>query len=140
MTAVNKSLMDADRSAFSDYAGEVVRNVKILNTGADPIPVDIQDASVTVTESVPDTAYVTQSITVTTSQVALPTTALANRKLIIIENKSGANIFYGPTGVTTTTGIRLPNNSVVSLAIGPSITMYALRSAGSGDVTVQEVA
>lgn len=48
MTAINKSLQDADKAAFSDYAGEVVRNVKVLNTLADPIPVNIGSASVTV--------------------------------------------------------------------------------------------
>lgn len=48
MTAVNKSLQDADKAAFSDYNGEVVRNVKVLNTLADAIPVNIGSASVTV--------------------------------------------------------------------------------------------
>jgi hypothetical protein len=129
MTTVDqRAVKDLEHAKFRDTPGGVA------------VAVDIQDASVIVQESVPDTSYTAQSIIVGTSQVALPASPLANRKLIIIENKSGANIFYGPSGVTTTTGVRLPNNAIVSIAIGPSILLYALRAAGSGDVTVQEVA
>src|SRR3990167_6701693 len=57
------------------------------------------------------TALKQTSITVGTTAIALPTTALANRKVIVIFNDGAQTLFVGDSSVTSATGFKIPNNT-----------------------------
>ncbi len=85
-------------------------------------------------------SYLTGNITATTTEVAARVGGanLANRRMLTIYNQSGANIFYGPTGVTSANGVRMPNNTDRTFEVGPAVTVFVIRASGSGTVTIQE--
>lgn len=65
----------------------------------------------------------------------------AGRTRILVQNLSTAPIFVGPTGVLSTTGIKIGKNASMELPWGPDIDIFAI-SAGAitSDVRVLEVA
>lgn len=84
-----------------------------------------------------------QVVSVTTTATALPTTALANRKTIMIQNDGAGPIFVGSATVTSTgatRGIRVNANGELSLDLGPAVTLYAIANAGTRDTIVLEAA
>lgn len=86
--------------------------------------------------------YVSGEVTVGTSAVEAKVggSVLSKRELLYIENKSSSSIFYGPSGVTTTTGAQLKKDQFVWLPVGESIQVFMIRSSGSATVIVQEFA
>lgn len=87
-------------------------------------------------------AYETASLTIGTTQVEAKTggSALENRQELIIFNNSQNDIFYGPTGVTTSTGIPLEPNGTLDLPFGPDISVYLIAGSAGNNVIVQEMA
>lgn len=87
-------------------------------------------------------AYVTGSITATTSQTEAKVggSTLNGREILYIENKGNVDVFYGPTGVTSTTGARLAKNQFVFLPAGKNIQIFVITASGSASVVVQEFA
>ncbi len=89
-----------------------------------------------------DSNYVTTSVVVGTTQTALRVGAsnLEGRDMIIIYNKGTTPIYIGPSGVTTATGIKVVPEQILNINLRDNISLYALTSAGTCDVVVQEVA
>lgn len=87
-------------------------------------------------------SYVAGSTTASTTQVALRVggSNLANRQSLILLNTGGRAIYVGPSGVTSTTGLRVQPNEMLTLAIGPNVTAYAVTTTGTCTVAVQELA
>lgn len=87
-------------------------------------------------------SYVAASVTVGTSQTPLRAgaTNLANRETIIIYNNNTSNIYIGPTGVTTATGLKIVPGQMMTLNAGENITVYAITISGTANVVVQELA
>lgn len=81
----------------------------------------------------PDTAILSTSTNVdnTAGGTAIPATPLASRKSIIVQNLGNKEIFIGPSGVTTATGLRIAAGGNVELAVGPSIALYAIGATAS---------
>jgi hypothetical protein len=79
------------------------------------------------------------TITVTTSQTAIPTTALSGRKAIVIVNISSGNIFVGDSSVTTSNGYQLYTQQSISLDVSDDIIIYGIVSTGTGEVRYFEV-
>lgn len=89
----------------------------------------------------PNTAIESVSVTVGITEVALPTTALASRKKMIVQNVSNnRTVYVGPTGVTTADGLRISAGGSLEVEIGPGVTLYGIANSASADVRVFEVA
>lgn len=91
----------------------------------------------------PSVAVQSTLVTVGTSAVALPTTALAGRTRMIIQNISNNKIWVGPSGVTTsgsTSGILIGKGNSLALEAGQNVTYYAIAGGAGNDVVVFEQA
>lgn len=89
-----------------------------------------------------ETAILQQVVTVGTTAVALPTTALSNRKSMMIQMLSGGQLYVGSATVTSsgaTRGIRLGQGGFVNLDVGPSVSVYGIADAAGKDVAVLEL-
>lgn len=75
-----------------------------------------------------------QQVSVEDTATALPTTALSNRKVLMLQNVSSDPIWIGTATVTTTgatTGIRVDKNSFMELEVGPAVTVYGIAGTGN---------
>lgn len=86
--------------------------------------------------------YVAGSITVGTTQVEAKVGASkqVGRELLIIYNKSNNTIYYGPSGVTTSTGIPIFKNSTLMLSVGENTALFLIAGSAGNSVLVQELA
>lgn len=90
-----------------------------------------------------DSSYVSGNITVGTSEILAAAVGGVNlilRQELLIFNRSSAIIYFGPTGVTTATGIPVGPNEVLNLPYGQSISVYLIAGTAGNTVTVQEMA
>lgn len=84
-----------------------------------------------------------QIVTVGTTAVALPTTALASRKSLMIQMLSGGQLYIGSATVTNsgaTRGVRLGEGGFITLEVGPGVDVYGIANAAGKDVAVLEMA
>jgi hypothetical protein len=96
-----------------------------IGDGTDLLAVNA-DGSINVVTPAPDTALAVESIGVTDTGDALPTSPLANRKKMIIQNLGSKAMYIGPSGVTVGTGLRIAAGANVELEIGPSVILYGI--------------
>lgn len=80
------------------------------------------------------------NVTVGATEVALPTTALNGRRSIIVQNTSNNPVYVGPTGVLTTTGIKVDKGATMELAAGPDLALFAIAAGAGNTVRVLELA
>lgn len=86
------------------------------------------------------------TITVGTTEVALPATALSGRNSISINNKDSTTTLYlGPTGVTaddaaSTGGWEVPPQFTFGTDITDAVTIYGIVASGSITVKILELA
>lgn len=87
-------------------------------------------------------AYVTGTVTVGTTQVEAKVggSPLAGREILVIHNSSNSTIYYGPTGVTTSTGAPLFKDQVASVPIGVNLSVFLIAGSAGNVVRVQELA
>lgn len=90
---------------------------------------------------VDNTGYLTAALSVSTTAVEakVSTTPLASRQELIIFNQGNQTVYYGPSGVTSTSGIPLFKNQFVSLPLGPNNSVFLITASGSSTVIVQEL-
>lgn len=88
-----------------------------------------------------EAAYTGGAITVGTSQIlaAVTGTNMVGRQELLIYNKSAVTIFFGPSGVTTATGIPIESTGVLNLPFGDSVSVYLIAGTAGNSVIVQEV-
>jgi hypothetical protein len=90
-----------------------------------------------------NSAYVGGNITVGTSEQLASATGSGNnqdRQNILIYNRSTTvTVYFGPTGVTTSTGIPISPGELATLNVGPAINVYLIAGTAGNIVTVQEV-
>jgi len=79
-----------------------------------------------------NTAIAIAGLTVTgNGELALPSSPLADRKRVILQNRSTIHPLYlGPTGVTYSTGLEILPGAIATLELGPAVTLYGLSEAG----------
>lgn len=80
-------------------------------------------------------AILQSQVSVTDTATALPTSALSNRKSLMIQNTGANKLWVGALSVTTsgaTSGIELPANSFMELEVGPAVTVYAIKNGATG--------
>lgn len=89
-----------------------------------------------------NTSYVAGSVSVTTSQVEakVSSSPLAHRQLLVIYNNGNLPIYYGPFGVTTSTGVKINKNEFVVLPVGDLINIFLITSTSSSSAAIQEFA
>jgi hypothetical protein len=78
------------------------------------------------------------AVTVGTSAVALPASALAGRTRLLIQNRGGQSIFVGHSGVTTSTGIEVTKGATLALEAGPAVAFYGISGSAGNDIRVVE--
>lgn len=90
-----------------------------------------------------NTSYVGGNITVGTTQVLAAANGTSNssdRQNILLYNRSTTvTVYFGPTGVTTSTGIPVPPQAMVTINVGPGVDMYLIAGSAGNTVTVQEI-
>jgi hypothetical protein len=129
--AVRQDTLASSVSADGDYGSFKLDSVGALWTRISQSPAP--DA--------PNTAIAAVSVSVGTSEVALPVTALTSRKKLIVQNvSSNRTLYVGPTGVTTSSGLRISAGGSLEIELGPGITLYGIANGASTDVRVFQVA
>lgn len=81
-----------------------------------------------------------KNITATESLASVGGSNLANRKTLVIFNRGGQTVYYGPSGVTDLTGIAIEKDELISLPFGDNINVYLITKTGTSTVTIQELA
>lgn len=79
-------------------------------------------------------------VTVGATEVALPTSALAGRRRMFIQNISNNDIYVGPTGVVTTSGFRVAKGSTLALEVGQNVALFGIAAGAGNAVRVFELA
>ena len=92
-----------------------------------------------------NTSYVSLRFSVSTTEVEAKVggSPLSTRKELVIYNDGNKDVFYGPTGVTSsgsTKGILIPVGGDARLPYGPGVSVFLITSSGTTDVIVQETA
>jgi hypothetical protein len=129
--AVRQDTLASSVSADGDYA-----SLKLDASGALWTHVSKMAAP-----DAPNSAIASDAVTVTDTETALPASALANRKKMIIQNVGNKPIYLGPTGLSDADGLRIAAGANVEMELGPGITLYAICATGaSAEVRVFEVA
>lgn len=86
--------------------------------------------------------YVAGSISVSTSEIEAKVGAnrLVGRETVRIFNNSSTTIYFGPSGVTSSTGEPIYKNQWVNIQIGQIAVFLITASGTAADVRVQEFA
>lgn len=81
------------------------------------------------------------NVAVEDTAVALPTTALAGRKKIIVQNLSlTTDVYLGGSGVATGTGLVLAKKSSASFDLGQGVGLFGITTGGTANLRVFEMA
>jgi len=78
------------------------------------------------------------AVSVGTTAVALPTTALAGRKSMVIKNNGAAIVYLGHSGVSISNGYPLAAGAEVGLDIEQNLIIYGRIASGTVDVRLLE--
>jgi len=114
-------------------------------SGGDPCVVICGD--ITTTFSGLSTDWKTTTISIGTSELALPLSSLTGRNSVTIHNTSNSKtLFLGPTGVTadsvvgTTSGLEIPPDGRLQIDITNAIPVFAIAASGTVIVKITEYA
>jgi hypothetical protein len=86
--------------------------------------------------------YTSGSLTVGTSQQlasANGSSNLSKRQELLIYNKSSNTLYFGPTGVTTSTGIPLAPGETLNVPFGEAVSVYLIAAGAGNACIVQEI-
>ena len=88
-----------------------------------------------------DNEYTAGTIIVGTTEVkaCVSGSNLSERQELNIYNPTtDTTIYFGPTGVTTSTGIPIEPGEVISLQYGPNIDVYLIAGSVGNTIIIQE--
>ena len=85
---------------------------------------------------------VSGAVTVGTTEVEAKVGAspLSKRQILTIKNNSNKTIYYGPTGVTTSTGSPLEETEFIAIPLGPDVSIFLISADTGLNVRIQEYA
>jgi hypothetical protein len=88
-----------------------------------------------------DNSWVQGVVSVGTTQVEAKVGASKSdtREMIIIENISNKTIYYGPSGVTSSTGHRLIKDAWVEIMVGNNLGVYLIADSNGNNVIISEL-
>lgn len=87
----------------------------------------------------PNISMTATAATVTTTS-ALLIASLAGRKKLMIQNLGTKEIYIGPSGVTTSSGVRIAGGAGYEIEAGPDLVWHAVSSVGDQNVRVLQLA
>lgn len=87
----------------------------------------------------PNIGLNSQSLTVDSTEVAFPT-PLAGRRIVYVQNTSSSDVYIGPTGVTTSSGLRVAKGATVDFECGPNVALFAIAGSDTNAVRIFELA
>lgn len=87
----------------------------------------------------PNISMTATAATVTTTS-ALLIASLAGRKKLMIQNLGTKEIYIGPSGVTTSSGVRIAGGAGYEIEAGPDLVWHAVASVGDQNVRVLQLA
>ena len=64
--------------------------------------------------------------------VKVPTTSLANRRVLTVRNNSDVTIYLGHSSVSSSNGLPLKANESIDLDLASTVDLYAISASGSG--------
>lgn len=79
-----------------------------------------------ITVGVPDTAILSTATAMTATAAAVVSSALANRKVIQVQNVGANAVYLGPAAVTAANGLKVEKGATESLELGPSVALYGI--------------
>jgi len=90
----------------------------------------------------PNTAFDTSAVTVGLTAIKLPTSNLASRKGLLIQNLGNKPIYIGTSTVTTSTGVQIAGGGTyeASPGMGPALQVWAISGTAGQDVRIMEIA
>lgn len=80
------------------------------------------------------------TITATTTAAAIVGTALADRTKVLIQNNGSSVVYIGDSGVTDTTGVRIPKGGSFEINVSDAVNLFAVTANGTADLRVMELA
>lgn len=141
----------ADAIVAANIHGQDVNSVMLgfngttfdrVTSTSSALDINLKTSAATVTVSdaaLANTALKSSKKSVTTTAAAILASQLSARKYLTFQNLGSAAIFVGDATVDATTGLRLSNGAMLEgLRIGPALSVFALTSAGTGDVRILE--
>ena len=81
-----------------------------------------------------------EAISVGITEVALPTTPLAGRTRIMVQNNGSKPLYLGPTGVTIASGIEVSKGGTFTMEMGEALALYGISDTAAQDVRIIEFA
>jgi hypothetical protein len=132
LTHVSDSVRLGDGTSFFTSTSEnsdIALDVHISNASAIPV----SDAALA------NTAIAAAAVSLGGTALALPSSALAARKYLFVQNLGNRSMYVGPSGVSASSGLRLAPNAVGEFRIGPSISLYGISDGTAQDTRVLEL-
>lgn len=153
IAALEKAEDSVHSSGDSGIMSLAVRNdagTSLVDTDGDYAPLSV-DASGALRVSgdfgggSPNTAIENQVVSVSSTATQIASTALSDRKKILIQNDGNKPVFIGKSDVTAdataaTGGIKLNKGSVLELELGPAVAIYGITASATSNVRVLEIA
>lgn len=129
----------ADNYSFKDAGGNTVTHAsKEISSGIHAsrhIQVDAAGVEVFYKGS----TVLAGAVSVTTSAIALPASALSSRRALWIYNNSTVTVYLGAAAVTTASGFPLLPGQSVALEVG-ALAIYGRVATGTAEVRIMEIA
>lgn len=142
VSATNLDIRDLTHVSDSVKLGDGTNLFTSTTVGADiGLDVNIINASLDV-QDLANSSLKTTAKSATTTQSALLTAPLANRKYLYVQNLGNRHVYIAESGATdaAVTGLRLPPGAIAEFRFGPSATLDIKANAGTQDVRVLEAA
>jgi hypothetical protein len=87
-----------------------------------------------------NTAVAATPVSTATTATNLVASALSARKYLLVQNLGNRSIYVGPSGVTTSSGLRVSSGSTLELRLGAAVSLYGICDSGTQDTRTLEVA
>ena len=109
-------------------------------TGTETNYLDVTSEGEIKVASFPNVSYLTGLKTASTTEllVSVGGANLVSRKTLTIYNKGAQDVYFGPTGVTDTTGIPIIKDEAVTMDVGDNVHVYIVTKTGTTSVVIQE--
>jgi hypothetical protein len=134
LTHVSDSVRLGDGTSFFTSTSENSKLALDVHLTNSSITASVNDAALA------NTAIAAAAVSLSGTALALPSSALAARKYLFVQNLGSRAMYVGPSGVSASSGLRLAPNAVGEFRIGPSISLYGISDGTAQDTRVLEIA
>lgn len=107
--------------------------------GALDVNLQTQDITLTVSDAALASTAIAQAAATVSTTAALFASPLANRKYASIYNNGNQEIYIGASGVTSTDGFPVFPGSLLDLRVGAAVAIHAVSAAGSQNVRLLQL-